>query len=213
MEIVIREAKLNIRGYIMSRASLDLNRQLTPDHWWVFYLLESHLGDTLKRIDQDLLNEATHNLNKTAEERFKTLEKRLVCARFQTMKVIERIGLSRDFIERFQIFNDDAGNQISNTKWGLQRKWGTTVDERGPDDDRESLLSATPYVKVSQNGLYACLTQDDNCTRAHDVVIDVCKLPWQSASAGLGAGYVAWTAKDAASCHNLLGFSTLEKEP
>ena len=59
----------------------------------------------------------------------------------------------------------------------------------------ESLLSATPYVKVSRNGLYACLTQGEICIRAHDVVIDVCKLPWQSASAGLGAGYVAWTAQ------------------
>ena len=55
--------------------------------------------------------------------------------------------------------------------------------------------------------------QGDDCTRAHDVVIDVCKLPWQSASVGLGAGYVAWTVKDAASCHSFLGFSMLGKNP
>ncbi len=177
------------------------------------YLLECHLGDTLKRIDQDLPNEATHNLYKTAAETFKTLEKRLVRARSQIMKVIKRIELSRDSIERFQIFDGDAGNRVSNTKWGLQRKWGTTVNERGPDDDRELLHPATPCVKVSRNGLYACLTQGDDCTPAHDVVIDVCKLPWQSVSAGLGAGYVTWTVKDAASCHNLLGFSTLEEKP
>lgn len=213
MAIAIREAKLGIRGYIKSRASSDLNRQLNPGHGWVFYLLESHLGDTLKQIDQDLPNEATHNLYKTAAERFKTLEKRLVCARFQAMKVIERIGLSRDSIERFQIFDGGAGNQVSNTKWGLQRQRGVTVGGGGPDDDRVSPLPVTPYVKVGRNELYACLTQGDDCTPAHDVVIDVCKLPWQSTSAGLGAGYVAWTVKDAASCHNLLGFSTLEEQP
>lgn len=71
MAIAIREAKLGIRGYIKS---FDLNRQPTPDHGWVFYLLESHLGDMLKQIDQDLLNEATHNLYKTAVERVKTLK-------------------------------------------------------------------------------------------------------------------------------------------
>lgn len=92
-------------------------------------------------------------------------------------------------------------------------KWEVTVNEGGPDDDRESPLSATLYLKVGRNGLYACLTQGDDCTRAHDVVIDVCKLPWQSASAGLGAGFVAWTVKDAASWHSLLGFSTLGEEP
>ncbi len=188
MAIAIREAELGIRGYIKSRASFDHNRQLTPGHRWVFYLLESHLGDTLKQIDQDLPNEATHNLYKTAAEKFKTMEKRLICARFHAMKVIKRIGLSSDSIERFQIFGGGTGNQVSNTKWGLQRKWGVTVDEGGPDDGRESPVPATPYVKVGRNGLYACLTQGDDRTPAHDVVIDVCKLPWQSASAGLGAG-------------------------
>ena len=154
MAIAIHEAKLGIRGCIKS---FDLNRQPTPDHGSGFYLLKSHLGDMLKQIDQDLLNEATHNLYKTVVERVKTLKKRLVCARIQAMKIIERIGLSRDFTERFQIFDGGAGNQVSNTKWGLQRKWEVTVNEGGPDNDRESPLSATLYVKVGRNGLYALL--------------------------------------------------------
>ncbi len=37
------------------------------------------------------------------------LKKRLVCARSQVMNVIERIGLSRDSTERFQIFDSDLG--------------------------------------------------------------------------------------------------------
>ena len=65
------------------------------------------------------------------------------------------------------------------------------MNERGSDDDRESSLSATLYVKVGRNELCACLTQSDDCTREYDVVIDVCKLLWQSASAGLRAEYVA----------------------
>ena len=55
MAIVICEAKLGIRGYI---EFFNLNRQPTPDHGWVFYLLKSHLEDPLKKIDQDLFNEA-----------------------------------------------------------------------------------------------------------------------------------------------------------
>ena len=47
------------------------------------------------------------------------------------------------------------------------------MNEGGPDDDRESSLSATLYVKVGRNGLCACLTQSDDCTREHDVVIKI----------------------------------------
>jgi len=199
MEIVIREAQLGVRSYIKSRASLDLNRQFTPGHGWIFYLLEEYLGGTLKQIHQDLPDEATHNLYKTPPERFEELEKRLVYAQSQAMNVIERIGLSRDSTKRFQIFDSDLGKQIKNTRWGLTY--------RRP----RSSTPVVPYLgdKFSRDEMQACLTQGHGRTRTHDVIIDVRKLPWQAASAGLGAGYVAWTVKDAISCHNLLGFSTL----
>ena len=180
MEIVIREAQLGVRSYINSPASLDPNRQFTPGHGWVFYLLEDHLGGTLKQIHQDLPDEATHYLYKTAPERFKELEKRLVCARSQAMNVIERIGLSRDSTKRFQIFDSGLGKQVKNTRWGLTY---------------QRPRSSTPVVpclgdKFSRDEMQACLTQGHGRTRTHDVIIDVRKLPWQAASAGLGAGYV-----------------------
>jgi len=196
---IIEFAQLGVRSYIKSRASLDLNRQFTPGHGWIFYLLEEYLGGTLKQIHQDLPDEATHNLYKTPPERFEELEKRLVYAQSQAMNVIERIGLSRDSTKRFQIFDSDLGKQIKNTRWGLTY--------RRP----RSSTPVVPYLgdKFSRDEMQACLTQGHGRTRTHDVIIDVRKLPWQAASAGLRAGYVAWTVKDAISCHNLLGFSTL----
>jgi len=127
------------------------------------------------------------------------LKKRLVCARSQAMNVIERIGLSRDSTERFQIFDSGLGKQVKNTRWGLTY--------RRP-------RSSTPVVpclgdNFSRDEMQACLTRSHGRTRTHDAIIDVRKLPWQAASAGLGAGYMAWTVKDATSYHNLLGFSTL----
>ena len=199
MKIVIREAQLGVRSYINSLASLDSNRQFTPDHEWVFYILKGRLEDMLKQIHQDLLFEATHNLYKTAPKRFKELKKRLICARSQATNVIDRIELSRDSTERFQIFDSGLEKQVKNTRWGLtyhRSRWFTPVVFYLSD-------------KFSRDEMQACLTQSHDRTRTHNVIIDVRKLLWHAASAELEAEYVTWTVKDAISCHNLLSFSTL----
>jgi len=45
--------------------------------------------------------------------------------------------------------------------------------------------------------------------RNHEVTLAEHRVPWQASSAGLGAGYVAWTITDAFTYYTLLGFSPI----
>jgi len=45
--------------------------------------------------------------------------------------------------------------------------------------------------------------------RNHEVALAEHRVPWQASSAGLGAGYVAWTVTDKSTYNILLGFSPI----
>ena len=90
------------------------------------------------------------------------------------------VGLTLSEVSRGEDFETVV--ILLKTEWSDTTKrvsfgWLQRVVEKAAAED-----SAKSYGNVGRNGLYACLTQGDDYTPAHDVVIDACKLPWQSGS-------------------------------
>ena len=171
LDIVINEAILGL--YLLS---IQLNGQFTSDDGWVFYLLETRLGETFKQIHKDLPKEG---LNSNEEgykpigdvpELLKGFREKLRQARDQAIEFIKRIHASRKPTQRFQIFDIFDGSQVNDEGW--ERHW----DSQG--DDREG---------------------------SHEVILRA-----QSEPAGLGVGYISWTATNGTS--HLVGFSTLPQD-
>ncbi|KAK3167629.1 hypothetical protein OEA41_010756 [Lepraria neglecta] len=172
MDIVINEAMLALHGL-----SIDLNEQFTSDSGWVFYLLETRLGETFKQIHKDLPKEGFNS----DEEGYEPIgdipgmlpgfRETLRQARDQVIKVIKRINSSREPTQGFQIFDISNGIQVNDEDW-----------------ERHS----------------QCLTQGDDREGPRGVILSS-----KSEPAGLGGGYISWTATK--ETLHLVGFSTLPR--
>lgn len=100
-------------------------------------------------------------------------------------------------MERFQIFEGGTGKQVDSATWGLEGERETPLMGGG---------SGTADVKMTQDMLYACLTQGDGPSSIHEAIIDMAELRRGAISAGLGAGYIAWRVTGLVSGRSLLGF-------
>lgn len=84
--ITFREARLGLKEYVESEASLGLDGLFAPGHAWVIYLLETHLGDTIKRIDQRFLDKDKTPNHKDIQGKMLWLEESLVHAKSDAIK-------------------------------------------------------------------------------------------------------------------------------
>ena len=115
------------------------------------------------------------------------------------MKSIDRIRSAWQLVPEIQFFNM-AGEELENTGQGFLCKEAESATE----------TSRVPGDHASGDELHACLSRAIDSTSSHDVVIVLSQETWETAYAGLGAGYVSWTVEDADSGYYLLGFSALK---
>ena len=173
LDIIINEAILGLHVL-----AIDLNGLFTSDDGWVFYLLETRLGETFDQFHKNLPKEGLNSDEEGYEpigdvtEILKPLQEILRQERDQAVEVIKRIRSSRELTQRFQIFDIFEGSQVNNEGWELHL-------------DSQSL------------------TQEDGRKGPYEVILRAS----QSEPAGLGEGYISWTAAKGTS--HLVGFSTL----
>jgi hypothetical protein len=206
-EYTINQAVQRLEDYIRSDFSLEHEDIFLEGHGWVFYILEKSLGDALREANRRLPieggGEGAYNESHLS---LPDVEKSLAHAGAQAMKIIEMIASSRNPLRRFQIFDSGTAEAIKATQWSLNEgSVPSSVKKAWKRDHRFELR----WLDTSRDKLYACLTQYMGAFRRHEVALAEHRAPWQASSAGLGAGYVAWTVTDKSTYNTLLGFSPI----
>ena len=157
LNIIINEVILGLHVL-----AIDLNGLFTSDDRWVFYLLETRLGETFKQLHKNLPKEGLNSHEEGYEpigdvtEILKPFQEILRQKRDQAVEVIKRIRSSRELTQRFQIFDIFEGSQVNNEGWELH-------------------LDSQP------------LTQEDGRKGSYEVILRAS----QSEPAGLGEGYIS----------------------
>jgi len=193
-------AQSGLSKFAISDLSCGLEEQLIFGHSWVFFLLETHVGAALRRSHKSLPDDDGDFDPKVVPEKLKESQLSFTLEKSLAKKSIERIRSSRQLVPGIHFF-DMAGEELKNTGQGLLYKEAESAKE----------ISRVPGDHGSGDELYACLSQAIDSTSSHCVVIALSQEMWETASTGLGAGYVSWMVKDAASGHYLLCFPTLGK--
>jgi len=193
-----RAAQSGLSKFAISDLSYGLEEQLVLGHGWVFFLLETHIGAALRRSHKSLPDDDGDFDPKVVPEKLKESRLSFALETSLAMKSIKRIRSSRQLVPGIQFF-DMAGEELKNTGRGLLCKEAESAKE----------TSRVPGDHGSGDKLYACLSQAIDSASSHGVVIALSQEMWETASTGLGAGYVSWMVKDAASGYYLLGFPTL----
>jgi len=208
-DYTINQAVQGLEDYIRSDFALEHEDTLVEGHGWVFYILEEFLGDALREASRRLPVEGgPKGASNESHPSWLDVEKSLAHARVQAMKIIGAIASSRDPLWRFQTFDSGTAEAIKVTQWSLNRGSVPSSLERAWKRDHRS---GHRWLDTSGDKLYACLTQYMGAFRNHEVALAEHRVPWQASSAGLGAGYVAWTVTDKFTYNTLLGFSPILK--
>ncbi len=122
-EYTISQAVQGLEDYIRSELSLDREDVFVEGHGWVFYILETFLGDALREADRHHL--PTEGGGEGAYDKshlsLPDVEKSLAQPGAQAMKIIEAIASSCNPLRRFQIFDSGTAEAIKVTQWSLNR--------------------------------------------------------------------------------------------
>ena len=176
--------RISLLNFLVNEAILGLQilaMQLDQCIWgdgWVFYLLETRLGETFEQIHKDFPKEGLNSDEEGYEPigdvpgLLRRSREKLRQARDQVIMVINRIDSSRERTPGFQIFDISDGSRVVDADW--ERLW-----------HEQSLMQA------------------DDREGPRKVILRAS----QSEPAGLGEGYISWTASKGPS--HLVGFSTL----
>ena len=193
MDIAKSKAKSELKALVIKLSSqivLDLS------HGWVFFLLETCLGETLSQYHKSLPDDGITPDNKgDILESLKKANSSFDVDKSEAVSAIERIRLSQHLEQGFQFF-DMVGEELGFDEQGLRSKEVEKVKKapRAPGDHESTLELLNSMPKPIPD--------------TRNVVIVLTKETWEKISAGLGNGYVSWKIEDSESGHFLLGFSS-----
>ena len=190
-------AKSGLTNFVDSDALKELRGQVTFNCGWIFFLLETYLGEAIKRYHETLPEDDGDYEEKEVipqlEDAHFSFNALISC----TMLPIKRICSSLELCDAAHIFFDMAGGKLEVRQGGLLPEEAESVMN----------ISRVPGDCGSFFDLDECMPEASRTTYLHDVVIVLSQEMWDMASAGLGAGYVSWKIKDSISGYYLLGFS------
>ncbi|KAL2037203.1 hypothetical protein N7G274_010066 [Stereocaulon virgatum] len=177
------------------------NRHIGQDalgHGWVFFLLETCLGETLRRYHKTLPEDGGDYDEEFAIQLLEEAHFSFEADKSVATSSIERIRSSRRLGQGVQFFGM-AGGELESKRQGLL-----------PIETESAMnTSRVPGDHGSYFDLSVCLPEATRSTSSQDVIIVLGQEMWETASAGLGAGYISWKIEDSDSGHYLLGFSLL----